>query len=288
MNTPSPSPSRRPQDLVFTLYGEYLLHRDAPTWVGSLISLLHPFGLSEGAVRTVLSRMARKGWLSARKIGRRAFYELTPRGRRLLQEGQARIYRPSWDGPWDERWFLLAYSIPEDARQLRDRLRDRLAWLGFGSLGNGLWISPHDVGAQVDELADQLGIRDHLECFRASRVGGAPVSDLVAKCWDLGAVNDHYRAFMARWTPVLERIDAVDRSRDAVSGQESYTLRFALIHEFRAFPLEDPYLPRALLPEGWTGEDATRLFLTLHDRLVGPADAYVDGVLSDTPAAAHP
>ncbi len=51
-------PAQRPQDLVFTLYGEYLLHRDEPIWVGSLISLLQPFGLAEAAVRTALSRMA--------------------------------------------------------------------------------------------------------------------------------------------------------------------------------------------------------------------------------------
>ncbi len=274
---------RRPRDLVFTLYGEYLLDRRRPIWVGSLIALLQPFGLSEGAVRTALSRMTAKSWLRTRRVGRNAFYELTPRGRRLLEEGQARIYQPSWDQPWDERWFLLAYSIPEDARRLRDRLRDRLAWLGFGSLGNGLWISPHDVRAQVAELSGQLGLEEHLECFRATRVGGSPVRELVAKCWDLDAVNAHYRAFLERWTPRLERLRARNGRGPATSEEECYTLRFELIHEFRAFPLEDPYLPRALLPEGWEGERATTLFRALHDRLQGPADRYVDGVLARAP-----
>jgi phenylacetic acid degradation operon negative regulatory protein len=278
----TPSPSRRAQDLVFTLYGEYLLDRAGPTWVGALIGLLHPFGLTEGAVRTVLSRMARKGWLGARKIGRHAFYELTPRGRKLLEEGQARIFHPSWDTPWDERWFLIAYSIPEDARKLRDRLRDRLAWLGFGSLGNGLWISPHDVEAAVSELATELGIEEHLECFRATRVAGGSVTELVARCWSLEDVNAHYLEFLDRWAPVLERI----QSTSVMDDETCYTLRFGLIHEFRAFPLEDPYLPRALLPEGWAGEEATRLFHMLHDRLVGPADAHVDRVLARTPSTA--
>lgn len=250
--------------------------------MGALIALLHPFGLSEGAVRTVLSRMARKGWLAARRIGRHAYYELTPRGRKLLEEGQARIFHPSWDAPWDEQWFLLAYSIPEDARKLRDRLRDRLAWLGFGSLGNGLWISPHDVEAAVSELAAELGIGEHMECFRATRVAGAPVAELVSRCWDLDEVNAHYGRFIERWDPILRRASGPS----AVDEEACYTLRFGLIHEFRAFPLEDPYLPRALLPEGWAGEEATRLFHGLHDRLVGPADAHVDRVLARTPSMA--
>lgn len=276
-------PSRRPQDLVFTLYGEYLLDRDDPPWVGALITLLQPFGPSEGAVRTVLSRMSGKGWLTTHRIGRHAFYDLTSRGRKLLEEGQARIFHPSWDVPWDEQWFLLAYSIPEDARKLRDRLRDRLAWLGFGSLGNGLWISPHDVEDQVGDLSTQLGIAEHVECFRAKRVAGAPVAELVARCWDLDAVDAHYRAFMDRWGPQLHRLEA-DAPR-SIEDEECYTLRFDLIHEFRAFPLEDPYLPRALLPDSWAGEDATRLFHALHDRLVGPADRHVDRVLADGPVA---
>ena len=53
-----------------------------------------------------------------------------------------------------------------------------------------------------------------------------------------------------------------------------------LIHEYRAFPLIDPYLPRSLLPEKWHGEDAAELFNMLHDILKGPADSYVDQILN--------
>ncbi|HSM60853.1 MAG TPA: PaaX family transcriptional regulator C-terminal domain-containing protein [Longimicrobiales bacterium] len=278
------STTQRPQDLVFTLFGEYLLHRQGHAWVGGLIALMEPLGLSEGAVRTVLSRMARKGWLRAERVGRHSFYALTPKGRRLLEEGEARIHHPSWDEPWDGSWFLLAYSIPEDVRHLRDRLRDRLAWLGFGSLGNGLWISPHDVEARVRDLATQLGIESHLECFRATRLGSAPAGELVAKCWDLPAVNRDYLDFIERWTPRQERC-AAELSAGRMSACRCYTMRFELIHEFRSFPLEDPFLPRALLPEGWAGERAHELFHSVHDLLFGPADAWVDSVFDDIPAA---
>ncbi|MDA0312899.1 MAG: phenylacetic acid degradation operon negative regulatory protein PaaX [Gemmatimonadetes bacterium] len=276
--------TQRPQDLVFTLYGEYLLHRDDPIWVGSLISLLQPFGLSEGAVRTVLSRMARKGWLDAHRLGKNAFYDLTLQGRHLLEEGQAKIFHPPWDTEWDGSWFLLSYSIPEDVRQLRDRLRDRLAWLGFGSLGNGLWISPHDVEERVTEISGMLGINQHLECFRATRVRQDNVSDLVEKCWNLPAIDARYIDFTGRWQREMDRCRAGVSSED-VTPEECFTLRFDLIHEFRVFPLEDPYLPRTLLPEDWHGDAARVLFQDLHDLLEGPADRYVDEILAVGPPA---
>jgi len=317
------APTQRPQDLVFTLFGEYLLSRPGPVWVGSLIALLQPFGLSEGAIRTVLSRMSRKGWLEAERVGRHAFYDLTPRGRRLLEEGRARILHPSWNDSWDGRWLVLAYSIPEDIRPVRDRLRDRLAWLGFGSLGNGLWISPHDVRDEVLELAEEMEIRAHVECFRAERIDVGPVADLVRKCWDLPALNARYARFIREWSPLAERFPdgrsheepvagvpaeglvdgtAAEALADGLSARESvdgkaagdmadeecYSLRFEVIHEFRRFPLDDPYLPRTLLPDDWHGERATELFHRVHDRLVGPADAYVDRVVEKAPSVPEP
>jgi phenylacetic acid degradation operon negative regulatory protein len=275
--------TQRPQDLVFTLFGEYLLSRSGPIWVGSLIALLQPFGLSEGAVRTVLSRMAKKGWLQTRRSGRNSFYRLTSRGRELLEEGKARIFHVSWDTPWDGSWFLLAYSIPEHRRHLRDHLRDRLAWLGFGSLGNGLWISPRDVREHVNEAARQLGIQSHVECFQGRRVSEVDIGELVAKCWDLPSLNGKYRSFLDRWTPHLEEC-RTEVAHGTAADEACFALRFRLIHEYRRFLLEDPFLPRTLLPAGWSGDQATDVFRGLHDALVGPADAYVDSVLEAAPS----
>lgn len=267
---------QRPQDLVFTLFGEYLLDVDA-VWVGSLIGLLEPLGLSAGSVRTVLSRMSSKGWLETTRRGKHSFYSLTPRGRALLEEGQSRIFRPTWADDWDGSWLLLAYSLPQNARRTRDRLRDRLAWLGFGSIGNGLWISPRDVADDVSELAERMGIADHLVAFRATRVDNRDPADLVARCWDVEALDAAYDAFASRWEKTLERGSHDD--------EELFVTRFQLIHEFRRFPLDDPFLPRPLLPEPWSGDRATSVFLELHDRLVGPADRWVHALLADSPAS---
>src|SRR5579862_6368974 len=66
----------RPTSLIFTLYGD-MVHRlpgSGSLWIGELVRLMAPFGVSEAAVRQSVSRMSRQGWLVARREGNRAFY----------------------------------------------------------------------------------------------------------------------------------------------------------------------------------------------------------------------
>lgn len=277
--------ARRPQDLVFSLFGEYLLDRPGPVWVGSLIELLAPLGLSEGTVRTVLSRMARKGWLVSERRGRTAWYDLTSRGRALLRRGAERIYDRDPDRSWDGSWYLVTYSIPEEDRELRNQLRVRLAWLGCGSLGGGVWISPHDVHEPVAELVSELGIEQQVEVFRAQHMGFSETRRLVASCWDLATVGRRYARFIRRFDrPLLE--DLAAKNSGTLSPESAYVRRFELIHEYRQFLSLDPHLPRPLLPPDWGGECAAWLFEKYHDLLSDHADRYVDAVLASAPEPA--
>src|ERR1700756_4963463 len=94
----------RPNSFIFTLYGD-MVHRYVPSgrlWIGSLIQLMAPFGLSEAALRQAVSRMSRQGWLCGSKTANRAFYSVTERGRRRIEGLSPRIYGPivEWDGRW--------------------------------------------------------------------------------------------------------------------------------------------------------------------------------------------
>lgn len=274
-------PSRRPQDLVFTLFGDFLLHRPGPVWVGALIRLLGPLGLSESSVRTVLSRMSSKGWLESERRGRNSFYRLTERGRALLKEGEERIYRPPRGAEWDGLWTLVTYTIPEDERTLRDRLRVRLQWLGLGSLGGGLWITPHDVGDRIGEVAGELDLLGRIEVFRGEHRGFSEPAEIVDAAWELEEINARYEAFVDDHLPEYRHYEA-QLEEEKLSEPDAFVRRFDLVHEYREFPLLDPYLPFELQPEGWAGECAAALFQRLRDLLKEPADRYVEGLLERT------
>jgi len=270
------------QDLIFTLYGDYIRHRDGEAWTGSLIELLGLFGLSEQAVRSTLSRMSQKGWLESRRIGRYSFYSQTPRFLELLEEGARRIFQPRRD-PWDGRWHLLIYTIPESKRHLRRRLRERLLWLGFGSLNQATWISTRDLRTEVEQVVDTLNVRPYVEFFTAEHQGFASDEEIVARCWNLEELNDYYADFIANYELPFQKYQAQSKAGNSLDPQECFVQRFMLIHEFRFSPYVDPNLPLELLPNDWLGEKATRLFQQYHDLLVERAEAFVDLVLAKAP-----
>lgn len=270
------------QDMVFTLYGDYIRHRGGEAWTGSLIELLGLFGLPEQAVRSTLSRMSQKDWLKSRRAGRYSFYSLTPKCIELLEEGARRIFQPRCD-PWDGRWHLLTYTIPESKRSLRRKLRKRLLWIGFGALHQGTWISPRDLRAEVELVVDALDVRPYVELFSAEHCGFASDEEIVARCWNLKQLNDYYADFVTRYDPLFQEHRARLVAGNRPVPQECFVQCFMLIHEYRASPYLDPNLPLELLPDDWLGERAARLFQQYHDLLSEEAKSFVDAVLAEVP-----
>jgi phenylacetic acid degradation operon negative regulatory protein len=273
----------RSQDLVFTLYGDYIRYRGGEAWTGSLIELLGLLGMSEQAVRSALSRMSRKGWLKGRRVGNKSFYSLTPKSVKLLEEGAQRIFQPRAD-EWDGKWFVLTYSIPEEKRHLRNKLRERLTWLGYAPLNNATWISPRILQGELEDVLDSLKIRDYVEIFCAEHLGFSSNQEVVTRCWNLGGLNQTYADFIAKYEPLLSEHKARPAEESGLDPGECFVQRFILVHEYRSFPYVDPNLPSDLLPDGWLGNKAIQLFREYHELLTAGANAFVDDVFARAPS----
>jgi phenylacetic acid degradation operon negative regulatory protein len=240
--------------MLFTLLGELVLPTDGTAWTSAVLTAFARLGIEEKATRQALMRTAAAGWLDAQKVGRRTRWRLTGNARRLLTEGAHRIY--SFAGPaqdWDGRWLLVYVRIPERERRARHVVRTRLSWAGFGSLGAGLWISPHpDRESEAVRVLNEAGLGDAAHVFAATRPGLGDVRLMVAQAWDLAAVEEQYEQFIEEF--------------GARAPGDVLTRQVELVHAWRRFPSVDPALPRELLPERWSGLEAARLFADRHER----------------------
>ena len=270
------------QDMIFTLYGDYIRYRGGEIWTGSLIELLKHLGMSEQAVRSALSRMWKKGWLKRRRIGRRSYYSLTDKSQKLLQAGAQRIFEPG-EGEWSGDWHVVMYNIPEEKRHQRNRLRRELTWMGCGAFNTAIWISPFNVTASVQEVSRRLGIEDYVQVFRAEHLGFTDAKQLVARCWDLERINGQYAAFIKKYEPLLSCASEKLEDWDQVDSAECFTRRFMLLHEYREFPFVDPHLPPELLPSDWISTEATELFKEYYSLLTAKANQFVDSVFEKAP-----
>ena len=257
METPVKRPVTRPNSFIFTLYGD-VVHRlggDAGAlWVGGLIRLMAPFGISAAAVRQAVSRISRQGWLTSHKRGKRAFYSVTPRGKRRIDELSPRIYGPVVE--WDGRWRMLAYTVSEAQRERRDRLRKELAVLGWAPLSASTWISPADTLAAAKEAAVAAGALDAVHLFEGTYAGPLHDRELLEQCWDIQSIAAAYREFIERYEARLER----ERRGGGLSEEEAFVERLWLVHDYRKFAYVDPGLPSELLPAHWPGTTAAALF----------------------------
>ena len=251
------APSAR--GLLFTLLGEFVLTGDGLAWTSAVLSAFARLGIEEKATRQALMRTAASGWLDAEKVGRRTRWRLTASARRMLTDGAERIY--SFTGPaesWDGRWLLVYARIPESDRRARHVVRSRLSWAGFGSLGAGVWISPHaDREAEAIGVLREAGVAQDAHVFVASRSGLADVRVMVADAWDLSAIEEQYQQFIGEFSGAAPA--------DVLARQVE------LVHAWRRFPAVDPVLPRELLPARWSGLPAARLFADRHQRWSGEA-----------------
>ncbi len=272
----------RTQDLIFTLYGDYFLEKGGTAWIGSVIHLLGALDVSEQAVRSAASRMSRKGWLETHRNGRNSYYSLTPKAITLLSEGAEQIFHTPPD-QWDGCWYLVTYAFSDELSSVRHKLRQRLAWLGFGQLAPGTMISPRDLRPKVRAIFDELDAHDYANYFRADHVDFTHGNRFVHCCWDLAGLRRRYRRFLDKYQPQFERDAQALADDDGRAPVYYFRQRFWLIHDYRYFPFHDPYLPGQLLPDSWPGQPAVRLFQDYHALLGDEAGAYVDHILTQAP-----
>lgn len=252
-------PALRPQSLVITFCGAYVVGQRAVS-TGSFVEALERIGVNADATRSALTRMTRTGLLELSRSGRNAYYAVTERAGAILSEGARRV----WEHgvilrDWRGQWTLLGFSLPESRRADRHLVRSRLAWAGFGMIQHGLWISPHTV--DPDALFEGLDVVDNVKAFTATPFEFMDVGRMIADAWDVAALAERYRSFLARWDvpePLPEVPDDLGR-------------QLLLSTEWLLLVREDPRLPVEHLPEAWPGFAAQDVARRLRARFAGPA-----------------
>jgi phenylacetic acid degradation operon negative regulatory protein len=259
--------------LIVTVFGDAVLPFGGRVWLGSLIRLLGPLGVSERLVRTAVYRLSREHWLRAEAIGRRSDYLLTDFGRRQFEAAERHIYAAG-HAAWDRRWRMLVMLPGKWSAAEREHLRRSLAWQGFGQLNGNVFLHP---GAPLEQSLAALDTEDfprlREKILALSGTGPGDRHAIVRAAWDLAELSRAYGAFVRRYRPLAPAAAA------KLAPERAFVVRTLLIHEYRRLLLRDPGLPGELLPPDWHGREARALCARLYLALAAPSQAHLRAVL---------
>ncbi|WP_425826368.1 PaaX family transcriptional regulator C-terminal domain-containing protein [Streptomyces fractus] len=257
--------ARGPQHLLMMLLGDYWFGRPEALPSAVLVALLGEFGVSEVAARAALSRQSRRGLLDVDKRGRRTYYRLSARSAGHFADTGRRIaaFGVGEGAPWDGRWSLVAFSVPEQQRATRHTLREQLRWLGYAPLYDGVWVAPHGREEEVRDVLAELGVTT-ATLFAGAASQLTPAAGDPLKAWDLDAQAAAFERFAERWGVWRKRAEG-----GSVSPSRALLARTELITDWRLLMAHDPALPAQLLPPHWPLAAARDVFAAVYDGL-GP------------------
>lgn len=200
-------------------------------------------GIPDQTLRLAIRRLVASGDATQMGRGRAGTLTLTRNGRLRLERDRRSLSlafaQDAGRAPWDGRWRLIAVSIPERERSLRDTLRRELTELGAAAISTSLYASPHDLAAEITDAAGRYvstATTDDLN------VAGTTDPKVIAETlWPSRGTIDAY----ATLDDSLDR-DAADTSTPAVVRMLilADALELAIRH--------DPLLPPELRSAPWT------------------------------------
>lgn len=211
-----------------------LLGTDPPRLPGRvLVKVGDLFGITEGTVRTALSRMVANGELASDD----GSYQLS--GPRLLerqtrQASSRRATRHRWHGAW---LMAIVISDRRDA-SARAELRSALESARLAELREGVWLRPDNIDVVWPPV-----VGDQCTIVHARDVDPS----LATRLWSLPSWARDANALRADMAKLVAPLEAHDT--DALA--EGFVVSAAVLRHFQA----DPLLPEELLPRGWPGTE---------------------------------
>lgn len=168
---------------------------------------------------------------------------------RLTGEGERALVR---DFPilslrakkWDGFWRVVFYDITEKQRNIRETLQYKLLRLGFGQLQKSVYITPLEVADDLGEYIKECGLSEQVFVGVCKRLFAGDNKQLAAKAWNLSQLNERYEEIM------YDMDDFAD-GKGEMSLDQLYT-------KFEEILMDDPFLPKELLPDWWLGDQAIR------------------------------
>ena len=178
---------------------------------------------------------------------------------RLTSQGSERLKHdiPLLDlseKPWDKKWRLVTFDIPQKNYRQRDALRRKLVSLGFGQWQRSVYISPYNLNQEINQFLKHQKLFKYAVCLEAKRLSEGDDRLIARKAWQLDKLEEKYWKFIDDCVQLEEKIEDKSFEKKEITG---------IMERFLYLLQEDPHLPKELLPSNWPFSKVKKSFRTV-------------------------
>lgn len=204
-------------------------------------------GISKESLKYAFWKAQQLGLLSRTRIRGKEYWVATEQGLKRLEE-KLPTYRN--ERPWDGRFYLVTYDIPEEKHYARDKLRNFLHQLGAGQFQQSVYLllwDPTEALKRLIRSHDLKGFVIVSDTGKDGSIGEMDIDDLIWRVFNLEELNDKYRNFLSR-----------------ALAKEGNPASLALL--YLSILKDDPQLPYELLGPNWLGDKAYQKYKAIINR----------------------
>lgn len=194
----------------------------------------------KSTIYTHVSRLLSVGDVEKVIKNNQVYLRLTSQGNKKLKQDIPLLALSQ--KPWDKKWRLVAFDIPQKEFWRRDTLRRQLVSLGFGKWQRSVYISPYDLTQEVNQFLKHQKLFQYAVCLEAIRLSEGDDRLIAKKAWQLDKLKEKYWQFIDDCDQLEENVE--DKSFKNQDLSE-------IVDRFLDLLQKDPLLPKELLPLNW-------------------------------------
>lgn len=149
--------------------------------------------------------------------------------------------------PWNGKVYLVTYDVSEQKRNKRYYLRKILKELGAVPLQESVWLTPYNPREILSDFVAKNNIKTSIivsDLGKDGGIGETNLNDFLIKVYKLESLNARYEKFIKN------------------SRSKNINIRYFLL-EYLSILKDDPQLPFELLPTGWLGYKAYKIYIRM-------------------------
>ncbi len=231
-----------------SVYNFLILRDGAPFLAGlpypslsTIRDFAHYAGTSDSAIRTLLSREGKAGYIAKGKDAEGIMRY------RLAEPSLVLSMVNSRQSGLPEGFIVAVFSFTADAVSERSIVRETLKNFGFKKIAQNVYLNGRIDAEPLRAAMRELGLDSHLYLFQCPELEDEALIRRVIDLFELGERSAELAGFEAAMLAFLGPSRAEDSDRDAAARRIIY----AGLVFWERFKTTEPPLPARLLPEGY-------------------------------------